>query len=100
VKCYFNKVGFVNNEDEPQFEMIVNSLQDTVVLKPKTLEKIAKKCFKFEGEYTCEKAFKVDSINNSLTGILLQFYFRSTSASCKSLTFLTKYLKQVDMMKV
>lgn len=59
LKCFFNKVGFVNKDGEPQNEFIASTLIDTVALKTETLERITGKCFKIKGEYDCEAAYKV-----------------------------------------
>lgn len=64
VKCFFNKAGFVNNDNEPQIGFITDSLVDLVPLKVETLEWIVKKCFKIKSEYDCETSFQVSQVKN------------------------------------
>lgn len=61
VRCVFKREGFINSQDEPQNDYIVDSLEDTAKVNRKKLIKIIKKCTEVKKSDPCESAFNVSA---------------------------------------
>ncbi|CRK88150.1 CLUMA_CG001935, isoform A [Clunio marinus] len=59
VHCVFKKEGFINEQNQPEKDFIVNHSKDIVKFSLDDLTKVIEKCSKFPHENPCENAYEL-----------------------------------------
>ncbi|KAG5682556.1 hypothetical protein PVAND_011901 [Polypedilum vanderplanki] len=59
-KCFFQKVGFLDSEGNPQADVIIEKLAHRAEAKEdETLKALVNRCIEVKGDNECETAFKI-----------------------------------------